>query len=82
MTLIAPTLQTIVEDCAKAAKSNDARDKYFWAYVGGADAGDAKALRSEVPSLQAHRIQVHLMRFALAAQRQHRWRGNMRVSSA
>ena len=56
MTLIAPTQQTVVEDCAKAVKSNDALDIDFLVYVGEADAGDAKALRSELPSLQAQRM--------------------------
>ena len=52
MTLIAPTLQTVVEDCANAVKSNDALDRYFLIYVcvcGGGDAGDAKASRGELP---------------------------------
>jgi len=46
-------MQSIVEDCAAAAKSKDARDKYFQSYVGDAGASSSSALRSEVPSLEA-----------------------------
>ena len=46
-------MQSIVEDCAIAAKSKDARDKYFQSYVGDAGACSSSALRSEVPSLEA-----------------------------
>jgi hypothetical protein len=46
-------MQSIVEDCAAAAKSKDARDKYFQSYVGESGPSSSSALRSEVPSLEA-----------------------------
>lgn len=48
----APSLRSIVEDCALAAKSADARDKFFETYVGSAAPGASKALRSELPALE------------------------------
>jgi hypothetical protein len=53
LTVRAPRLRSILEDCALAAKSADARDKYFETYVGAAAPGASKALRSELPSLEA-----------------------------
>lgn len=54
----APRLQTIVEDCAAAAGSADARDKYFANYVGEVGPCSSKALRSELPALEAARASV------------------------
>jgi len=50
--ILAKSMQTIVEDCAAASKSKDARDKYFQTYVGDSGACSSKALRSELPSLE------------------------------
>ena len=53
LALRAPRLRAVVEDCGLAAKSADARNKYFETYVSSASAADSKALRSELPSLEA-----------------------------
>ena len=53
LALYTDRLQTIIEDCSLAAKSVDARDKYFETYVAGFAPCSSNALRSELPSLEA-----------------------------
>ena len=52
LALYSPRLSTIIEDCSVAAKSSDARDKYFETFVGESESSSSDALRSELPSLQ------------------------------
>merc|ERR1711907_694431 len=58
ISVLAPRLTTVLEDCAAAAKSDDARDKYFATYVGEFASCSSKTLRSELPSLEAARASV------------------------
>jgi len=53
LSFIAPRLSTVVADCASAAESKDARDKYFLGYVGDFSPCSSKGLRAAVPSLEA-----------------------------
>jgi len=53
MSIFAPGLHTVVDDCASAAKSKDARDKFFAAFVSEFDPAAARALQGDLPSLVA-----------------------------
>ena len=53
ISLNAQQMKTVVDECAKAAKSSDARDKYFLSYAKEFDPYPAKSLRSEVPLLES-----------------------------
>ena len=51
--VMAPQMRTVLEPCAVAAKSGDARDKYFAVAVGSFDPAAGAQLRSELPGLEA-----------------------------
>merc|ERR1712050_314455 len=54
ITVLAPRLQAVLDDCATASRSSDARDKYFAAGIpDGSHPAAGNALRQEVPSLQS-----------------------------
>lgn len=59
LSFTADRFQTLVEDCAHAEKSNDARDKFFFIAAGSFNEADnSKILRSEVPALNAARASL------------------------
>ena len=51
--VMAPQMRTVLEPCTVAAKSGDARDKYFAVAVGSFDPAAGAQLRSELPGLEA-----------------------------
>jgi len=51
--VLAPLMRPVVEPCVVAAKSSDARDKYFAVAVGSFDPSSGAALRSELPALDS-----------------------------
>ena len=51
--VMAPQMRAVLEPCAVAAKSGDARDKYFAVAVGSFDPAAGAQLRSELPGLEA-----------------------------
>ena len=46
-------MRTVLESCAVAAKSGDARDEYFAVALGSFDPAAGAQLRSELPGLEA-----------------------------
>lgn len=53
VSVFANRLQAAVIDCGIAAKSADARDKYFLVSAAGFDASSAKSLKAELPASEA-----------------------------
>lgn len=53
MSVLADRLRAVVTDCGKAAKSADARDKYFVLSAAQFDASTSKSLKAEMPALEA-----------------------------
>ena len=51
--VMSPQMRTVLESCAVAAKSGDARDQYFAVAVGGFGPAAGAQLRSELPGLEA-----------------------------
>ena len=57
--VMAPQMRTVLEPCAVAAKSGDARDKYFAVAVGSFDPAAGTQLHSELPGLEAADAALH-----------------------
>ena len=55
VSVYAQGLRAVVSDCGKAAKSADARDKYFLTTANEFDESPAKSFRSELPALESAR---------------------------
>jgi len=53
LSVFAPGLRTVLADCAIAAQSTDARDKYFASYVPALDTAPSAALQAALPALDA-----------------------------
>ena len=51
--VMAPQMRAVLEPCAVAVKSGDARDKYFAVAAGSFDPAAGAQLRSELPGLEA-----------------------------
>lgn len=64
--LIAPGLEAALDDCAAAASSKDARDKYFAVSVNHAEITASAALRAELPALAAAKASLSTALSAVA----------------
>ena len=53
LAVMAPRLEAVTDDCASAAKSGDARDKYFAAQAPEFDLAAAAPLQNEAPALES-----------------------------
>merc|ERR1712187_861391 len=51
VSVLSPRLQAVADNCAEAARSKDARDKYFASFVSEFDPASSQALQSELPLL-------------------------------
>lgn len=51
--VLAPRLGAVLDDCAAASQSQDARDKYFPVSASGFDLAGSEALQAELPALAA-----------------------------
>lgn len=60
ITMTAPRLRAVLDDCATAARSKDARDKYFPSYVSEFDPSLLAALQAELPPLAAAKASLSL----------------------
>merc|ERR1712117_448979 len=58
--MTAPRLRAVLDDCATAARSKDARDKYFPSYVSEFDPSLLAALQAELPPLAAAKASLSL----------------------
>jgi len=54
----APRLRPVLEECAVASKSLDARDKYFLVSAGSHDAAGFQALRAAAPRIEAAEVSL------------------------
>ena len=51
VSVLSPRLHAVADNCATAARSKDARDKYFASFVSEFDPSSSQALQSELPLL-------------------------------
>ena len=68
---LAPEMRATLEPCGAAAKSQDARDKYFAVAVGSFDPSAASGLVAEIPALEAAASALAAVSVELAAAEAH-----------
>lgn len=56
LTLFSPRLEAVLDDCATASSSQDARDKYFAVSVGQFDPTPSTMLHAKLPALMAAKV--------------------------